>query len=154
MNPPRPYRSKLIPFEAEIVALRRSRPPTPYSKIVRLLKESHGLTVQVSTLFNFLKVRRKWDRDQSLAKEPRRVASRTSAPAQQMTESKLHCAALAVPAAPARSAEPVPRRSALHPKPAGRALKSFTPSAEYNLERLTPEQMAEWLEELKREQGG
>jgi hypothetical protein len=33
-------------------------------------------------------------------------------------------------------------------------LKSFTPSAEYNLERFTPEQMAEWLAELKREQGG
>jgi len=42
----------------------------------------------------------------------------------------------------------------LRQNPRGRTLKSFTPSAEYNLERLTPEQMAEWLAELKREQGG
>ena len=57
-----PNRSKLTPFEAEIADLRRTRPPTPYRRVVRLLKERHGLTVQVSTLFNFVKVRKKWDR--------------------------------------------------------------------------------------------
>ena len=58
MSGPMPYRSKLTPFEAEIADLRRTRPPTPYTEIVRLLKERHGLAVQVSTLFNFVKVRR------------------------------------------------------------------------------------------------
>ena len=65
-----PYRSKLTPFEAEIADLRRTRPPTPYTEIVRLLKERHGLAVQVSTLFNFVKVRKKWDRLHSLASQP------------------------------------------------------------------------------------
>jgi hypothetical protein len=69
---PMAYRSKLTPFEAEIAQLRRTRPPTPYSEIVRVLKERHGLAVQVSTLFNFLKVRRKWDRRHRLASQPSR----------------------------------------------------------------------------------
>ena len=58
---------------------------------------------------------------------------------------------------PDRSVTAAPRSGnapPLRPNPGGRTLKSFTPSAEYNLERLTPEQMAEWLAELKREQGG
>src|SRR6185503_1207423 len=69
---PMPYRSKLTPFEAEIADLRRTRPPTPYTEIVRVLKERHGLAVQVSTLFNFVKVRRKWDRLHRLASQPSR----------------------------------------------------------------------------------
>ena len=81
-----PYRSKLIPFEAEIADLRRKRPPTPYSEIVRLLKDRHGLTVQVSTLFNFVKVRRKWDRLQSLAPQPLPSAVARSASTQPMSE--------------------------------------------------------------------
>jgi hypothetical protein len=62
MPAPKPYRSKLITFEAEIAVLRRKRPPTPYSPIVKILKEKYGLAVRVSTLFNFVKVRRRWDR--------------------------------------------------------------------------------------------
>src|SRR4030095_15283451 len=67
---PMPYRSKLTPFETEIADLRRTRPPTPYTEIVRVLKERHGLAVQVSMLFNFVKVRRKWDRLHRLASQP------------------------------------------------------------------------------------
>jgi hypothetical protein len=43
------------------------------------------------------------------------------------------------------------------PAPTRKSLTSFTPSAEYNLERLTPEEMAAWLKELeerKRKEGG
>ena len=69
---PMPYRSKLTPFEAEITDLRRTRPPTPYTEIVRALKKRHGLVVQVSTLFNFVKVRKKWDRLHRLASQPSR----------------------------------------------------------------------------------
>ena len=150
-----PYRSKLTPFEAEIADLRRTRPPTPYTEIVRLLKERHGLAVQVSTLFNFVKVRRKWDRLHSLASQPSRSTVAASASAQPSlpklgTRSASRAEATPIHATVPRSGEaPVLRQN-----PSGRTLKSFTPSAEYNLERLTPEQMAEWLAELKREQGG
>jgi hypothetical protein len=146
-----PYRSKLTPFEAEIAQLRRTRPPTPYSEIVRVLKERHGLAVQVSTLFNFLKVRRKWDRLHRLASQPSRSMVAASA-SRQPSLPKLGTRS------PSRAeATPIPRSGespVLRQNPSGRTLKSFTPSAEYNLERLTPEQMAEWLAELKREQGG
>jgi len=152
---PMPYRSKLTPFEAEIAQLRRTRPPTPYSEIVRVLKERHGLAVQVSTLFNFLKVRRKWDRRHRLASQPSRsnvIGSASVQPGLSKQRPRWASPAEATPihATAARSKEaPVLRQN-----PSGRTLKSFTPSAEYNLERLTPEQMAEWLAELKREQEG
>ena len=148
-----PYRSKLTPFEAEITDLRRTRPPTPYTEIVRVLKERHGLAVQVSTLFNFVKVRRKWDRLHTLASQPSRSTVEESASAQPGlaklgTRSASRAEATRIPV-PRSGESPVLRQN-----PSGRTLKSFTPSAEYNLERLTPEQMAEWLAELKREQGG
>ena len=152
---PMPYQSKLTPFEAEIADLRRTRPPTPYTEIVRVLKERHGLAVQVSTLFNFVKVRRKWDRLHRLASQPSRstVAESASAPPSLLklgTRSASRAEATRIHTPLSRSGEfPVLRQN-----PSGRTLKSFTPSAEYNLERLTPEQMAEWLAELKREQGG
>jgi hypothetical protein len=152
-----PYRSKLIPFEAEIADLRRKRPPTPYSEIVRLLKDGHDLTVQVSTLFNFVKVRRKWGRLQSLPPQPLPSAVARSASTQPMSEIQRDRSTIRARATPARPVEPSPRSGKValpHEKPGGRTLKSFTPSSEYNLERLTPEQMAEWLAELKREQGG
>jgi len=146
-----PYRSKLTPFEAEIADLRRTRPPTPYTEIVRVLKERHGLAVQVSTLFNFVKVRRKWDRLHRLASQQSR--STASAPPQpslpKLGTRSASRAEATYTAVPRNGQSPV-----IHQNPSGRALKSFTPSPEYNLERLTPEQMAEWLAELKREQGG
>ena len=146
-----PYRSKLTPFESEIADLRRTRPPTPYAEIVRVLKERHGLVVQLSTLFNFVKVRRKWDRLHRLASQP--SGSTASAPPQQslpkLGTRSASCSEATHTAVPRGGESPVLRQN-----PSGRTLKSFTPSAEYNLERLTPEQMAEWLAELKREQGG
>ena len=157
MSGPMPYRSKLIPFEAEIADLRRKRPPTPYSEIVRFLKDRHGLKVQVSTLFNFVKVRRKWDRLQSLPPQPSPSAVARSASTQPMAEIQRDRGTPRAGATPAQPVEPSPRSGKVslpHEKTGGRTLKSFTPSSEYNLERLTPEQMAEWLAELKREQGG
>jgi len=150
---PMPYRSKLTPFEAEIADLRRTRPPTPYTEIVRVLKERHGLAVQVSTLFNFVKVRRKWDRLHRLASQPSRstvAASASAQPSLPKLGTRSASRAEATHTVVLRNGEsPVVRQN-----PSGRTLKSFTPSAEYNLERLTPEQMAEWLAELKREQEG
>ena len=108
--------------------------------------------VQVSTLFNFVKVRRKWDRHSqpgfSTLSFPGHPLHLNQADPKLGTRSPSRAEAThtAVP----RSGElPLLRQN-----PSGRTLKSFTPSAEYNLERLTPEQMAEWLAELKREQEG
>jgi hypothetical protein len=153
----RPYRSKLTPFEEEIASLRRTRPPTPYSEIVRLLKDRHGLTVQVSTLFNFVKVRRKWDRLQRLAARLPLPTITRGVPTQPRPQNQRYRSAPCSETTPVHPVKTVPRSiNAPLPRqnPRGRTMKSFIPSAEYNLERLTPEQMAEWLAELKREQGG
>ena len=51
------YRSSLIPYENEIVALRRKKPPIPYSKIVELLHEKYQIKVRTTTIIRFLQVR-------------------------------------------------------------------------------------------------
>src|SRR5213593_4074399 len=43
--PGKPDRSSLIPFEDEIVQLRRRRPPVPYAQIAQLLREKYNVTV-------------------------------------------------------------------------------------------------------------
>jgi hypothetical protein len=43
-----PFRSKLAPFEQEIVELRRKRPPVSYREIAQLLKERHGVEVTIN----------------------------------------------------------------------------------------------------------
>jgi hypothetical protein len=53
------YRSRLIPYENEIVALRRKKPPTPYSKIAELLREKYLIEVRSTTIIRFLQVRAK-----------------------------------------------------------------------------------------------
>ena len=53
------YKSCLVPFENEIVALRRKRPPTPYSQIAEYLKEKHQISVRRQTIETFLKIRAK-----------------------------------------------------------------------------------------------
>ena len=53
------YRSCLIPYENEIVALRRKRPPVPFSKIAELLREKYQISVNREAIFKFIKVRAK-----------------------------------------------------------------------------------------------
>ena len=151
-----PHQSRLAAFEQEITDLRRRRPPTPYRQVLRLLRQKHGVQISLHALYSFVQVRKKWDRLHRSAGE--RLAGPTEKPSRISTSIKpataVPVSAKAVPphlvtAAPRPvNAPPLPQNST------GRTLKSFTPSAEYNLERLTPEQMAEWLAELKREQGG
>src|SRR5687767_1549448 len=128
MSGPMPYRSKLTPFEAEIADLRRTRPPTPYTEIVRLLKERHGLAVQVSTLFNFVKVRRKWDRLQSLAPQPPLSTIARGAPTQPRPQNQRHRLAPRSGATPDRSVTAAPHSGNVPPprkSPGERTLKSF-----------------------------
>ena len=151
-----PHQSRLAAFEQEIADLRRRRPPTPYRQVLLLLRQNHGVEISLHALYSFVQVRKKWERIYRSAGEC--LAGPTERPSQVSTSIKsattVPVSAKAVPAHPVTAAPqpgnaPPPRKN-----PGERTLKSFTPSAEYNLERLTPEQMAEWLAELKREQGG
>jgi len=54
-----PRQSSLIPYENEIVALRRRKPPTPYSQIAGLLREKYHITVNREGIFKFIKNRAK-----------------------------------------------------------------------------------------------
>ena len=40
------YHSRLIPYEKEIVTLRRQKPPMPYARIAELLMEKYNLSIQ------------------------------------------------------------------------------------------------------------
>ena len=53
------YRSCLIPYENEIVALRRKKPPMPFSQIAELLREKYQITVNRQAIFKFKKFGRK-----------------------------------------------------------------------------------------------
>lgn len=151
-----PHQSRLAAFEQEIADLRRQRPPTPYRRVLHLLREKHGVQISLHALYSFVQVRKKWDRIHRSAAE--RLDSSTGRPPRVSAPIKAPTAVLAsTKTEPDRPFTAAPRSGnapPLRPKPGSRTLKSFTPSSEYNLERLTPEQMAEWLAELKREQGG
>src|SRR5947209_6358383 len=54
---PKPYQSKLIAYEAEIAALRATRPPTPYIRIAEILCEKYALSVHRDTIHSFVRVR-------------------------------------------------------------------------------------------------
>ena len=146
-----PHQSRLAAFEREIADLRRRRPPTPYRQILCLLRQNHGVEISLHALYSFVQVRKKWQRIHRSA-----IECAASSPERPLRVSTPIKPATTVPvSAKAVTAAPQPGNAALPRKnPGERTLKSFTPSAEYNLERLTPEQMAEWLAELKREQGG
>ena len=119
-----PFRSKLAPFEQEIVELRRQRPPVSYRQIVQLLKEQHGVEVTINGVFAFLRTRRKWDR---------RVAA-----GEKLT---------VLQESPQVSRRPTPstvatNRHGTDQATPGRKLFNYTYSNTYNLTRLTPEEKA------------
>jgi hypothetical protein len=53
----RPWQSLLIPYEEEILELRRRRPPMPFGQITARLETKYGLKVHLDTVHNFVKVR-------------------------------------------------------------------------------------------------
>ena len=137
MTAPRPYRSKLQPFEAEIAAMRQKRPPTPYREIVRILKERYGLGVQLSTLANFVKVRSKGKRNSYLFGPPwHRVSSSFLQHPRQLSTQH-----------PGRSSSDIPQGGP-------RRRVAFTFSEQYNLTRLTPEEAAALEKKLDEELKG
>jgi hypothetical protein len=134
-----PYQSRLASLEREIEELRRKRPPTPYRQVLRLLEEKHGVQISLHALYSFVQTRKKWDRIHRSSAMP--LASSKGQSLRARVPIK---AATVVPpaagAAPARPTETLLRSAdvpLLPSKPGGKTLKSFTPSLEYNLERLT-----------------
>ena len=113
-----PYRSKLGPYENEILELRKLRPPVPYREIVAFLKERYGVEITINGVFVFLKIRKKWSREA----EKKTVSS-----------GSLH-----QPSSGSREA--ITRLATTDAKPKPRF--NYTPSDRYNLTRLTPEQIA------------
>jgi len=53
----KPYQSILIPYQNEIIALRRRKPPTPYSQIVKLLREKYKITITDDGIRYFIRNR-------------------------------------------------------------------------------------------------
>ena len=122
-----PFRSKLAPFEQEIIELRRQRPPVSYRQIVQLLKEQHGVEVTINGVFAFLRTRRKWDRRAAAAKKqavPQQVS--------QVSRSRRPAPPAVVTNRPGDGNQATP----------GRKLFNYTYSNTYNLTRLTPEEKA------------
>jgi hypothetical protein len=145
MTAPRPYRSKLQPFEAEIAAMRQKRPPMPYREIARILKERHGVDVQLSTLANFVKVRSKGKRNSYLFGPPwHRVG--TLLPRHTKMPSTKHPDDSDSAMPQGKKAEDAPFRP--------RRPVAFTFSEQYNLTRLTPEEKAALEKKLDEELKG
>lgn len=60
--PGKPYQSSLIPYEDEILSLRRQRPPVAFARIAELLKEKHQDSIQRAAICKFVKVCARWKR--------------------------------------------------------------------------------------------
>src|SRR5687767_2689870 len=58
--PGKPYQSILIPYEEEILSLRRQRPSMAFGSIAELLMEKHQVSIQRATICKFVKVRARW----------------------------------------------------------------------------------------------
>jgi hypothetical protein len=121
----KPHQSSLIPCEAEIVSLRRRRPPMPYTQIAELLKEKYNLAVQAPAIFKFIKVRSRGRKVYSYGRNVQSERSAPSPPSPQNGNSK----------------------SDSPPKPKF----EFKYSERYNLHRLPPEEAAARRKKLEAE---
>jgi len=151
--PGKPFHSSLIPYEEEILSLRRQRPPMAFARIAELLKEKHEVSIQRAAICKFVRLRARWKKKEA---QQNRAASKTwntglthrSQPYSARTGPKTD-------AVPPNTTGIEPRRQRLgwqeKPASAGRRLTTFTPSNEYNLTRLSPEEAAAYVEQLRRE---
>src|SRR5258706_3068508 len=151
----KPYQSCLIPHEEEIIALRQQRPPMPYAQIAAVLQEKHGLVIQRAAIFKFVKVRSRRRKVYGYLRTitDKKTASSTTAPpgpsGSGHSATRPASTDQAVLTRPASNQSQIPSRAPSSPvdfiplkrDPSAtvrRRLKTFTPTAEYNLERLTP----------------
>jgi hypothetical protein len=68
-----PWQSCLIPYEEEILELRRRRPPMPFDQIATRLATKYGLKVHLDTVHSFVKVRLGLYRENSRRRSPIRT---------------------------------------------------------------------------------
>jgi hypothetical protein len=161
----KPYDSQLIPYEFEILELRHTRPATSYARIGQVLNKRHGLQVSRNAIFNFVKVRARWPKIKAQLPEKKTAPSTTAAPSpsgsrhsatrpaatNQSAPTRPHAKPTQVPSrAPTLPGDFIPLKRD-QPSTVRKRLKTFTPSAEYNLERLTSQEMELFLKELDEE---
>ena len=154
LMPGKPFQSSLIPYEEEILSLRRQRPPMAFARIAELLREKHQVPIQRAAICKFVRLRARWKKKEA---QQNRAAAKTwntalthrSQPQSARTAPKTD----AVPPNTAGTENPRPWMGWQNEKPASREKKltTFTPSNEYNLTRLSPEEAAAYVEQLKRE---
>ena len=150
--PGKPYQSILIPYEGEILSLRRQRPPMAFARIAELLMEKHQVSIQRAAICKFVKLRARWKKKEA---QQNRAASKTgnmalihrSQPDSARTGPKTDAVPNAAGVEPRRQWLGGQKESASR----GRMLTTFTPSNEYNLTRLSPEEAAAYVEQLRRE---
>ena len=151
--PGKPFHSSLIPYEEEILSLRRQRPPMAFARIAELLMEKHQVPIQRAAICKFVKLRGRWKKKEA---QQNRAASKTwNTALAHRSQPQAGANAQRDSVAP-NPAALEPRRlwpSGQNDKPdsRGRMLTTFTPSNEYNLTRLTPEEAAAYVEQLRRE---
>jgi hypothetical protein len=147
----KPYQSLLVPHEQEIRQLRSRRPPMPYAQIVEHLRQKHGLTIQRAAIFKFVKVRSRGRKVYCFARKPE-LASKNC-----QKEILTACIPLQKPSSPQtkdpwdaieRLKQEAKARSQFRKQP---LLKTFTPSNQYNLTRLSPEEAEAFKKKLSQE---
>ena len=74
LMPGKPYQSILIPYEEEILSLRRQRPPMAFARIAELLMEKHQVPIQRAAICKFVKLRARWKKKEA---QQNRAASKT-----------------------------------------------------------------------------
>ncbi len=152
--PGKPYQSILIPYEEEILGLRRQRPPMAYARIAELLKEKHQVSIQRAAICKFVKLRARWKKKEARENRP---SSRTWNTALAGSSRPLIAQAQSKTATPRPNSEGTESRRPWlgwqkeKPASSGKLLTTFTPSNEYNLTRLTPEEAAAYVKQLRRE---
>lgn len=147
----KPYQSKLLPYEGEIVALRAARPPTPYAAIAEILRQKYQLIIERSAIFKFVKVRSRGRKVYSYARPVRpkhtpNQKNRVTTPLDQRVPAPQN-EPLGIPLS---SSGPVGQTASSQPSSARRILKHFVPSLHYNLTRLTPEEKAAFIQRLQK----
>jgi len=121
----KPYRSSLIPYEDEIIHLRRRRPPVPYAQIAELLRQKYNLAIQPPAIFKFIKVRSRGRKVYSYQRDAAAARSKSVKPT-------------APPAYPGSRPPPKPKFE-------------FKYSERYNLHRLPDEEAAARRKKLEEE---
>ena len=142
----KPYQSSLMPYEAEIVALRRKKPPVSYSRIAALLYEKYQITISKVGFFEFIKHRVK--KEYKPCKYDAWDIELPEANNQSATEAKAIENPTALPKQPAVTDEPK-QTEEYKPKPFNMKF-----SETYNPTRLPPEEAAarrKRIEEKERE---